>query len=217
MFLDSSSPVSAPLPSLLSSCLNLPLGPQGRSQRLKEAHFLQTRNGGPRKAIRPTLSLECSRWPGVPTTPLPSPYQGQIGAETPPPPSQPACQPQTLYRTGQGSDTPLLQWTEARGLWAASPLQPRRPPISSNRGSWVLTLSVPTLPQGPPRPFHPFALAFLPVPWPEVSVVQLCQFPCWMGPGVLMLSREEKIHSMGPGLAVGGWVGAGKMLPVPLV
>ena len=124
------SPVSAPLPSLLSSCLNLPLGPQGRSQRLKEAHFLQTRNGGPRKAIRPTLSLECSRWPRVPTTPLPSPYQGQIGAETPPPPSQPACQPQTLYRTGQGSDTPLLQWTEARGLWAASPLQPRCPPIS---------------------------------------------------------------------------------------
>ncbi|KAB1275680.1 hypothetical protein Cadr_000010630 [Camelus dromedarius] len=35
-----------PLPSLISNCLNLPLGAQGRSRRLNEPYFLQTRNGG---------------------------------------------------------------------------------------------------------------------------------------------------------------------------
>ena len=33
-------------PSLISNCLNLPFGTQGRSRRLNEAYFLQTRNGG---------------------------------------------------------------------------------------------------------------------------------------------------------------------------
>ena len=40
-----------PLPSLISSCLNLPLETQGRSWRLKEAHFLKIRNGEHRKAF----------------------------------------------------------------------------------------------------------------------------------------------------------------------
>ena len=35
-----SSLVSHPLPSLISNCLNLPVGTQGRSWRLNEAHFL---------------------------------------------------------------------------------------------------------------------------------------------------------------------------------
>ena len=40
------SPLSLhPLPSLISNCLNLPFGTQGRSQRLNEAYFLQTRKG----------------------------------------------------------------------------------------------------------------------------------------------------------------------------
>ena len=34
------------LPSLISNCLNLPFGTQGRSRRLKEAYFLQARNKG---------------------------------------------------------------------------------------------------------------------------------------------------------------------------
>ena len=34
-----------PLPSLISNCLNLPFGTQGRSRRLNEAYILQTRNG----------------------------------------------------------------------------------------------------------------------------------------------------------------------------
>ena len=42
-----------PLPSLLSNCLNLPLGTQGRPWRLSEVHFLRTRNGGHRKAFVP--------------------------------------------------------------------------------------------------------------------------------------------------------------------
>ena len=42
-----------PVPSQISTCLNLPLGTQGRSRRLNEAHFLRTRNGGPRKACVP--------------------------------------------------------------------------------------------------------------------------------------------------------------------
>ena len=39
------------LPSLISNCLNLPLGTQGRPWRLNEAHFLRIRNGGHRKAF----------------------------------------------------------------------------------------------------------------------------------------------------------------------
>ena len=42
-----------PLPSLISNCLNLPLGTQGRSWRLNEAHFLEIRNGGHRKSFVP--------------------------------------------------------------------------------------------------------------------------------------------------------------------
>ena len=38
-----------PLPSLISNCLNLPVGTQGSSWRLNEACFLQTRNWGRRK------------------------------------------------------------------------------------------------------------------------------------------------------------------------
>ena len=34
-----------PLPSLISNCLNLPFGTQGRSRRLNEVYILQTRNG----------------------------------------------------------------------------------------------------------------------------------------------------------------------------
>ena len=37
-----------PLPSLISTCLNLPLGAQGKSWRLKEVHFLKRSNGGHR-------------------------------------------------------------------------------------------------------------------------------------------------------------------------
>ena len=39
------------LPSLISICLDLSLGTQGRSWRLNGAHFLKTRNGGRRKAF----------------------------------------------------------------------------------------------------------------------------------------------------------------------
>ena len=43
-----------PLPSLISKCLNLPLGTQGRPWRLNEPYFLKTRNrGGHRKAFVP--------------------------------------------------------------------------------------------------------------------------------------------------------------------
>ena len=34
-----------PLPSLISNCLNTPIGTQGRSRRLNEAYILQTRKG----------------------------------------------------------------------------------------------------------------------------------------------------------------------------
>ena len=40
-----------PLPSLINSCLNLPIGTQGRSWRLNEASFLSSRNGEHRKAF----------------------------------------------------------------------------------------------------------------------------------------------------------------------
>ena len=47
------SPLSlCPLPSLISDCLNLPFGTQGRSWRLKP-YSLQARNGGCRKASVP--------------------------------------------------------------------------------------------------------------------------------------------------------------------
>ena len=39
------------LPSLISNYLNLPLGTLGRSWRLNEAYFLQTRNRGLRKGL----------------------------------------------------------------------------------------------------------------------------------------------------------------------
>ena len=39
------SPVSYPLPSLISIGLNPPFGTQGRSRRLNEAYILQTSNG----------------------------------------------------------------------------------------------------------------------------------------------------------------------------
>ena len=42
-----------PLPSLISNYLKLPFGTQGRSKRLNEAYFLQTRNRGHRKAFVP--------------------------------------------------------------------------------------------------------------------------------------------------------------------
>ena len=42
-----------PLPSLISNCLNLPLGTQGRSWRLNEAPFLKTRDGGHREMFVP--------------------------------------------------------------------------------------------------------------------------------------------------------------------
>ena len=53
LFLNSSSLVSHPLPSLISNCLNLPFGTRGRSRRLNEAYSLQTRNRGHRKASGP--------------------------------------------------------------------------------------------------------------------------------------------------------------------
>ena len=43
LFLDCSALVLHPVPSLISNCLNLPLGTQGRSQRLKEGHLEQER------------------------------------------------------------------------------------------------------------------------------------------------------------------------------
>ena len=43
--------VFAFLPSLISNCLNLPLGTQGRSRRLSEAHFLKTRNGDTKRLL----------------------------------------------------------------------------------------------------------------------------------------------------------------------
>ena len=41
------------LPSLISNCLNLLIGTQERWWRLNEAYFLQTKNGGHRKAFVP--------------------------------------------------------------------------------------------------------------------------------------------------------------------
>ena len=41
------------LPSLIRNHLNLPFGTQGRSRRLNEAYFLQTRNGGYTKMFVP--------------------------------------------------------------------------------------------------------------------------------------------------------------------
>lgn len=43
LLLDCSSLVHIPSPPQMSNDLNLPLGTRGRSRRLKEAHFLQTR------------------------------------------------------------------------------------------------------------------------------------------------------------------------------
>ena len=55
--LDCSSPMSLhPLPFLISNCLILPFGTQGRSWRLNEAYFQQIRNGGLRKAFEPRSS-----------------------------------------------------------------------------------------------------------------------------------------------------------------
>ena len=42
-----------PLPSLMSNCLNLPLGSQRRSWRLNEACFLKTRNGDTERLLCP--------------------------------------------------------------------------------------------------------------------------------------------------------------------
>ena len=53
LFFDYSSLSLHPLPSSISNCLNLPFGTQGRSWRLNEAYFLQTRNGGHRKGFGP--------------------------------------------------------------------------------------------------------------------------------------------------------------------
>ena len=47
-----------PLPSLISNCLNLSFGTQGRSRRLNEAYVLQTRNGEHRRDLY-------SRVPGI--------------------------------------------------------------------------------------------------------------------------------------------------------
>ena len=41
------------LPSLISNCLNLPFGTQGRSRRLNESYFLQIRNGQHKKDLHP--------------------------------------------------------------------------------------------------------------------------------------------------------------------
>ena len=57
-------PCLSPIPSLISNCLNLPLGTQGRPWRLNEAHFLKTRNGGHREAFvprSPTGPIQVSR------------------------------------------------------------------------------------------------------------------------------------------------------------
>ena len=54
------------LPSLMSNCLNLSLGIQGRSWWLNEAHFLRTRNGEHRKVfapMSPTGPCLVSTWP----------------------------------------------------------------------------------------------------------------------------------------------------------
>ena len=40
-----------PLPSLINSCLNLPIGTQGRSWRLNEAYFLYSKNWGTQKSF----------------------------------------------------------------------------------------------------------------------------------------------------------------------
>ena len=47
-----------PLPSLISTCRNLPLGAQGKPWRLKEAHVLKTRSGGHRKIVCPGAPLD---------------------------------------------------------------------------------------------------------------------------------------------------------------
>ena len=44
------------LPSLISTCLNLPVRTQGRSRRLDEASFLKTRNGDPERLLCPGTS-----------------------------------------------------------------------------------------------------------------------------------------------------------------
>ena len=44
------------LPSLISTCLNLPVRTQGRSRRLGEASFLKTRNGDPERLLCPGAS-----------------------------------------------------------------------------------------------------------------------------------------------------------------
>ena len=45
LFLDCPSLASPFPPALISNCLNLPFGTQGRSRRLNDAYLLQTRNG----------------------------------------------------------------------------------------------------------------------------------------------------------------------------
>ena len=57
-----SLPLSASLLSLISNCLNLLFGLQGRSRRLNETCFVQTRNGGQRKDLNlggPHRALLC--------------------------------------------------------------------------------------------------------------------------------------------------------------
>ena len=51
LFLDCSPWSLHPLPSLISNCLNLPLGTQGRPWKLNEAHFLKARDGGQRETF----------------------------------------------------------------------------------------------------------------------------------------------------------------------
>ena len=60
--LDPSSFVCIPLLSLISNCLNLPFGTLEKSRRLNDAYFLQTRNGGHRKAFVPTRALQGPAW-----------------------------------------------------------------------------------------------------------------------------------------------------------
>ena len=56
LFPDYSSLSLYPLPSLISSCLKLPFGTQGRPGRLHEACFLQTRNEGRGKDLYPEVA-----------------------------------------------------------------------------------------------------------------------------------------------------------------
>ena len=68
LFLLTVSPLFLPpLPSLISICLNLPVGTQGKSWKLNEAYFLQSKSGGHRKAFVPrntkgSYSVSLSPW-----------------------------------------------------------------------------------------------------------------------------------------------------------